>query len=159
MIRCMTILAAAPLFLGAACERGGGPDAAAAHLEDSVPAAQLPRFTPEGRLLRPEGWEGWVLAGTSMGLTYNEPAAAPAPGEPLMVTTWPSGIARFLALRDFLVRDQQGVEVARGTSGHALDSSAIVWVSGWSRPASRRMEKGTSAGPIRADRQGHAGRP
>ncbi len=44
----------------------------------------------------------------------------PAPGEPLMVTTWPSGVARFLALRDFLVRDHQGVEVARGTSAWFL---------------------------------------
>lgn len=29
-----------------------------------------------------KGWEGWVLAGTSMGLTYNEPREAPKPGDP-----------------------------------------------------------------------------
>jgi len=44
----------------------------------------------------------------------------PAPGEALSVTTWPSGIAGFLALRDFLVRDQQGHEIARGTSAWFL---------------------------------------
>ncbi|HET9332966.1 MAG TPA: cytochrome P460 family protein [Gemmatimonadota bacterium] len=109
MIRWTTILlpAAIPLFLGVgACGRaGGGPDAAAAHPEDSIPAAQLPRFTPDGRLLRPEGWEGWVLAGTSMGLTYNEPAAAPAPGAPpgifLNVYVQPWAYERFMESGEF----------------------------------------------------------
>ena len=70
-----------PLLAGA-CGQGARSDAATAAAADSIPAGQLPRFTPDGRLLRPEGWEGWVLAGTSMGLTYNEPTSTPAPGEP-----------------------------------------------------------------------------
>ena len=65
----------------------------------------LPRFTPEGELMRPEGWEGWVLAGTSMGLTYNESATAPAPGEPpgdfLNVYLQPWAYARFMKTREF----------------------------------------------------------
>lgn len=70
------------VLLGAACAPEVGSDAAAAESADTIPESQLPRFTPDGRLLRPEGWEGWVLAGTSMGLTYNEPTSTPAPGEP-----------------------------------------------------------------------------
>lgn len=45
------------------------------------PADQLPRFTANGELLRPENWESWVLAGTSMGLTYAENPRTFAPGE------------------------------------------------------------------------------
>lgn len=45
-------------------------------------AKHLPQFTDGGELRRPEGWESWVLAGTSMGLTYDEPAGPPEPGEP-----------------------------------------------------------------------------
>lgn len=59
--------------------RSAGAEAAPAQ---EIPAEQLPQFTAEGKLKRPEGWEGWVLAGTSMGLTYNEPREAPEPGEP-----------------------------------------------------------------------------
>ena len=46
------------------------------------PATSLPQFTDDGELQRPEGWETWVLAGTSMGLTYDEPAGPPEPGKP-----------------------------------------------------------------------------
>ena len=42
----------------------------------------MPQFTEDGSLVRPDGWEAWVLAGTSIGLTYNEPASIPAVGEP-----------------------------------------------------------------------------
>ena len=42
---------------------------------------RLPEYSPEGLLVRPKGWESWVLAGTSIGLTYNERAPTPA-GEP-----------------------------------------------------------------------------
>lgn len=37
---------------------------------------QLPRFTERGALLRPAGWETWVMVGSSTGLSY---AAAPPP--------------------------------------------------------------------------------
>lgn len=60
---------------------GGG------HVQDEAagrrpPAEHLPQLTDDGELQRPEGWEAWVLAGTSMGLTYNEPAGPSEPGEP-----------------------------------------------------------------------------
>ena len=44
------------------------------------PPAQLPSFTPEGELVRPEGWEAWVMVGASIGLSYSEDAPAPVPG-------------------------------------------------------------------------------
>lgn len=91
------------IHLTAAC----GPDASDATdaPADSIPAGQLPRFTPDGQLLRPEGWEGWVLAGTSMGLTYNEPTSTPAPGEPpgifLNVYVQPWAYERFMESGEF----------------------------------------------------------
>lgn len=97
--------AAIPVLFAAACGPEARSDAAATEPADSIPAAQLPRFTPDGRLLRPEGWEGWVLAGTSMGLTYNEPASTPAPGEPpgifLNVYVQPWAYERFLESGEF----------------------------------------------------------
>lgn len=62
---------------------GVGPQSAAAGAAiQDIAAPYLPQFTADGKLRRPEGWEGWVLAGTSMGLTYNEPREAPEPGDP-----------------------------------------------------------------------------
>jgi acyl-ACP thioesterase len=49
----------------------------------------------------------------------------PAAGEDLLVTTWPSGVARFLALREFLVESKQGGEIARGTSAWFLIDFAV----------------------------------
>jgi len=37
---------------------------------------QLPRFSPTGQLVKPVGWEAWVMVGSSTGLSY---AAAPTP--------------------------------------------------------------------------------
>lgn len=39
--------------------------------QQTPPKAHLPHFTADGKLLRPQGWESWVLAGTSIGLTYS----------------------------------------------------------------------------------------
>jgi len=36
-----------------------------------------PAFTDSGELVRPEGWEAWVMVGASIGLSYTEPGAAP----------------------------------------------------------------------------------
>jgi hemerythrin-like domain-containing protein len=36
---------------------------------------ESPRFTAEGELIRPEGWEAWVMTGASIGLSYAEPGA------------------------------------------------------------------------------------
>jgi Cytochrome P460 len=47
---------------------------------NSIPADQLPQFTPDGSLREPSNWETWVMVGASTGLSYNAPAAAPAAG-------------------------------------------------------------------------------
>lgn len=41
---------------------------------------QMPHFTPEGRLIRPMGYEEWVMVGASTGLSYAQPQNAPAAG-------------------------------------------------------------------------------
>lgn len=78
--------AGAPLACGssapaddAVAAEGAG---AAANAAQEIASEHLPRFTADGRLSRPEGWESWVLAGTSMGLTYNEPRRELQPGDP-----------------------------------------------------------------------------
>lgn len=103
------LLGLALVMLIAACEGrlDGDPGEVAEPpaAEDPIPAALLPRFTPAGELIRPEGWETWVLAGTSMGLTYTESATAPAPGEPpgdfLNVYLQPWAYARFMETGEF----------------------------------------------------------
>ncbi len=97
------VLSLAAVLGGAAC---GGPGAnAAAQSVDPVPADMLPRFTEAGELVRPEGWEAWVLAGTSMGLTYDEPRDPPGPGEPpgrfLNVDLQPWAFERFRETGEF----------------------------------------------------------
>ena len=50
----------------------------------AIPTDQVPQFTKEGRLIRPAGYEEWVMVGASTGLSYaqsqNPPAAGTAPG-------------------------------------------------------------------------------
>lgn len=80
-------------------------DRTEAAVADSIPPDQLPRFTAAGELARPEGWEAWVLAGTSMGLGYAKPASTPAPGEPpgefKNVYVQPWAYARFMENGEF----------------------------------------------------------
>jgi hypothetical protein len=47
-----------------------------------APKSQLPQFTKEGRLVRPRGYEEWVMVGASTGLSYAEPQTKPAAGAP-----------------------------------------------------------------------------
>jgi cytochrome c553 len=53
--------------------------------EASVPPAgpppAQPRYTAAGELLRPEGWEDWILLGSSLGLGYSEEASRKDPGD------------------------------------------------------------------------------
>lgn len=105
----MTRLVLGALLLAAlsayGCGGGGDIQEDALQEADTIPPSLLARFTPEGYLMRPEGWEGWVLAGTSMGLTYTEAAAPPAPGEPpgrfLNVYIQPWAYERFMEKGEF----------------------------------------------------------
>jgi cytochrome P460 len=46
------------------------------------PRDQVPRFTQDGALIRPEGWEAWVMVGASTGLSYNDPPPPSATSAP-----------------------------------------------------------------------------
>lgn len=48
--------------------------------QSAPPADQVARFTNDGRLIRPRGWEAWVMVGASTGLSYAEPRSAPVAG-------------------------------------------------------------------------------
>ena len=94
------------LALAGACDSRAedGPSTAAARA-DSISAELLPRFTTGDSLVRPEGWESWVLAGTSIGLTYTESATPPGAGEPpgdfLNVYLQPWAYAKFMETGEF----------------------------------------------------------
>jgi hypothetical protein len=45
---------------------------AAASGQDAPPADQVPRFNEAGELIRPDGWQAWVMVGASIGLSYAE---------------------------------------------------------------------------------------
>ncbi|HWC74178.1 MAG TPA: cytochrome P460 family protein [Gemmatimonadales bacterium] len=47
---------------------------------DNPPKDQLPQFTKDGRLMRPHGYQEWVLMGASTGLSYAQSQNPPAPG-------------------------------------------------------------------------------
>lgn len=108
-MRTRPLLAMTLLTIVSACSTGTdhGPDAASADFTkaDSIPPEHLPRFTPSGELIRPEGWEAWVLAGTSMGLGYTEPTTLPEPGDApgifLNVYVQPWAYARFMESAEF----------------------------------------------------------
>jgi cytochrome P460 len=44
------------------------------------PQDQLPQLTKDGSLTQPKDWEAWVMVGSSTGLSYATPGAAPAAG-------------------------------------------------------------------------------
>src|SRR2546422_8794771 len=51
--------------------------------QQGPPDDQLPRFAQSGQLVKPVGWEAWVMVGSSTGLSYAAappPAAGAAPG-------------------------------------------------------------------------------
>ncbi len=52
----------------------------AAANQANPPADQIARFTKDGRLIRPEGFEGWVMVGASTGLSYAQPQTPPPAG-------------------------------------------------------------------------------
>lgn len=45
---------------------------AAASRQEAPPLDQTPRFNDGGELIRPEGWQAWVMVGASIGLSYAE---------------------------------------------------------------------------------------
>jgi hypothetical protein len=47
---------------------------------NAAPDDQLPEFTQNGSLKEPKLWETWVMVGSSTGLSYNTPGAAPVAG-------------------------------------------------------------------------------
>ena len=68
------------------------------------PSDQMPKFTASGALLRPEGWEMWVMVGASTGLSYNENARPAADGSPGMfhnVYLQPWAYKQFMQTRTF----------------------------------------------------------
>ena len=76
------VLGAAYLTLGTRTAPARSPQVSADADAAEIQQRDMPRFTPDGSLLRPDGWEAWVMVGTSMGLTYTEAGgpAAPMPG-------------------------------------------------------------------------------
>lgn len=57
------------------------------------PPDEVPQFDASGQLLRPTGWEAWVMVGTSTGLSYNEqvnaqPGAGPGMFHNVYLQPW-----------------------------------------------------------------------
>lgn len=48
--------------------------------QSAPPADQVAQFTSDGRLIRPQAWETWVMIGASTGLSYAEPRTPPVAG-------------------------------------------------------------------------------
>lgn len=57
----------------------GGMVGCGSHAQDP-PQDQLPQFAQNGSLRQPQEWETWVMVGSSTGLSYAAPGAAPAAG-------------------------------------------------------------------------------
>jgi len=48
--------------------------------QSTPPKDQLPQFTADGKLVRPTGYQEWVMVGASTGLSYAQSQQAPAAG-------------------------------------------------------------------------------
>ena len=57
---------------------------AAVWAQEGPPEDQLPRYDEDGALLRPEGWETWVMVGASIGLDYEGEGQPRLVGDPGM---------------------------------------------------------------------------
>jgi hypothetical protein len=75
--RILVILA---LASGFACHQKSGSSGVAARPDNAPPAEQVAQFTGDGQLVRPAGFETWVMVGASTGLSYNTPRTAPVAG-------------------------------------------------------------------------------
>ena len=76
----LALIAAAMLPL--ACHPGNPSSGRAAQPDNGQPPSdQVARFTADSQLVRPRGWETWVLVGASTGLSYNQPQQPAAAGE------------------------------------------------------------------------------
>lgn len=64
------------------------------------PGAGVPRYADDGRLLRPEGIDRWVLVGASLGLGYRD-ATEGAPGMFHRVYLEPAAFEQFLRTGGF----------------------------------------------------------
>jgi len=62
---------------------------------------QMPRYTPDGQLVRPERIEEWVFVGASLGLTYSDGAPADGPGAFHNVYITPAAYDAFMQTRTF----------------------------------------------------------
>lgn len=69
-----TVLTGIGVLLFAGGLAGGAAMARAGEEEPrrATPREAVPVYDGAGQLLRPEGWEEWVVVGTSMGLSYSE---------------------------------------------------------------------------------------
>lgn len=63
--------------------------------------AQMPRYTPDGRLVRPERIEEWVFVGASLGLTYTDTTIRNGPDAFHNVYITPSAYDAFMQTRTF----------------------------------------------------------
>ncbi len=71
----LTAFAAGGRRFGATPPAGAAEPAAALAAtsgQDARPPDQIPRFSDAGELLRPDGWQAWVMVGASIGLSYAE---------------------------------------------------------------------------------------
>ena len=71
--------------------------------EEQTPVSSTgPRYTQEGKLLRPAGYETWVFVGASLGMTYEEESAAAGEiGKFGNVYLEPTAYAQYLATGTF----------------------------------------------------------
>jgi medium-chain acyl-[acyl-carrier-protein] hydrolase len=95
---------------------------------------------------RERGPLAWVLSRIRLGMTRY-----PAWGERLVVETWPLGVDRMLALRDFRLLDESGAECGRASSGWLIIDVAAR------RP--RRPEQALPGLAALGDREPIAGMP
>jgi len=68
------------LMILAGCHAAGSSASKASPDNGQPVAAQMPKFTSDGKLSYPTGWDTWVMVGSSTGLSYNKPQKEPVAG-------------------------------------------------------------------------------
>lgn len=134
-----------------------------------APAAEGPRYSPEGELLLPEGVERWVAVGSSLGLGYSEEEEAARPAEMFhSVLMEPAAYAAYRAAGRFpdgtmlaLVVREPAARAAPARAGRVAGRLAGVEVAvkdtsrfagGWAYFGFGRGRPGTPAMPFPRER-------
>ncbi len=104
-----------------------GTSGAARELDAQAQERDMPRFTSDGSLIRPEGWEEWVMVGASIGLTSG---AGPGMFHTIFMQPWAyrhyQGTGEFAEKTMFILAMSQAAQAADPARGGFFEGERML---------------------------------